>query len=100
MADYIKVSTQRIRGDRELIQREMEGITASVEELIRGMQSLGGTWEGPAWQTFQNQVASDAERMKEICVQIGGYLQHIEYAENEYKKCENTVEQLISSIRI
>lgn len=100
MADYIRVSTGNIKRDRESIQNERKGIEQSVEDLYQEMQSLAQTWEGPAWQSFQGQVASDIENMYAVCEMISGFLSHMEYAENEYQRCENQVGSLVDSIRI
>lgn len=100
MANYIKVSTDRLHQDRDRISDEVNGLGKAVEQLADVMQSLGQTWEGPAWQTFQGQVASDIENMTEICKNLGTYLQHIEYAGKEYAQCETIVERAIRSLRI
>ncbi len=100
MADYIRVSVERIEQDKSAIQNEAEGIKNSVMELYQEMQSLGTTWEGPAWQAFQNQVAADIENMQEIQVKIMNYLEHIDYASREYGRCSGTIRQLVDNIRI
>lgn len=100
MAEYIKVSSQRIGQDKESILEELKGIEHAVESLYTGMQALGQTWEGPAWNAFQGQVASDIENMQAINGKLSEYLTHMEYAQNEYVQCENKVEQLVSSIKI
>lgn len=100
MANYIRVSTEQLERDKTEIQEEMSGVHKAVEELWEEMQALGTTWEGPAWQTFQSQMASDIENMQKVCEKIAEFISHMEYAENEYKSCENQVRDLIAGIRI
>mgnify|MGYP001658852378 CR=1 FL=1 len=100
MSDYIRVAIDRIEQDKSTIQSEVEGIRSSVMELYQEMQSLGATWEGPAWQAFQNQVAEDIENMQMIETQIRNYLEHMDYAGKEYKQCSGMIRQLVNSIRV
>ena len=100
MAEYIRVCTQQIDQDRNRIEEETRGVRSAVEELYREMQALGQTWEGPAWQTFQNQVASDIEHMRGIDIKLAEFMNHIEYASLEYKRCESKMEEVVRSIRI
>lgn len=100
MGNYIRISTEQLERDRTEVQEELGGVHKAVEELGEEMQSLGTTWEGPAWQTFQSQVASDIENMQGICGKIAEFISHMEYAEQEYKNCDNQVQDLIAGIRI
>ncbi len=100
MGEYIRISTERLRQDRSAIQREAAEIGKRVEELAQEMQMLGQTWEGAAWQAFQGQAADDLENMRQVCQNLSVYVEHMEYAEKEYKACESQVEELAESIRI
>ena len=100
MADYIKVSSQRIGQDRASILGDLKEIKNAISSLENEMELLGQTWEGPAWNAFQNQVASDIENMQLIYDKLSDFMQQMEYAQKSYAKCETKVEQLIKSIRV
>lgn len=100
MSDFVKVSTQRIHQDKEDILKELNGIGSDIEGLYQEMQALGQTWEGEAWQVFQKQMADDIENMRSVNEKLSVYIRHIEYAEQEYLKCEGNVARLIDSIRV
>lgn len=100
MANYIRISTEQLERDITEIKEELTGVHKTVEELGDEMQALGATWEGPAWQAFQSQVASDIENMQVVCGKIAEFISHMEYAEKEYKNCENQVHDIIAGIRI
>lgn len=100
MSDYIRVTTQNIDNDREHIQNELEGIRSSIEDISKEMELLGQTWEGPAWHTFQNQVAKDVEQMSIVYDKLSVFLEHMEYAGKEYRQCARQVENLIRQIRV
>lgn len=100
MSNFIKVSVQRLNQDRDTIQNDMKDISKSIKELYDEMQLLGQTWEGPAWQAFQNQVAEDIRNMQDIYEKLSVYLSHMEYAGKQYQQCRNQVGSLVDSIRI
>ena len=100
MADYIRVSSGQIGQDYSSIQGEIKEIENAITSLAEEMQMLGQTWEGPAWNAFQNQVTSDIENMQQIYEKLSEFLQHIDYAKSSYGKCEMKVEQLVKSIWI
>ncbi len=100
MSGYIRISTQQLSKDRDALQGEIKEIGGVVKELAEEMQLLGQTWEGPAWNTFQNQVSEDIENMQSVCEMLSVYLSHIEYAEREYRACENRIGHLVDSIRV
>lgn len=100
MADYIRVSIQQLVHDKDTIQGELGQVVDSIEQLREEMTLLGQTWEGPAWETFQNQVATDIENMQMVCSKIKEFLSHMEYAEKEYRVCEDQVRRLVDEIRI
>lgn len=100
MGDYIRVSTQNIDRDREKITGELEGISKAIEGLYQEMKALGSSWEGPAWNQFQQQVASDIENMCLICENLSGYLRRMEFASMEYRKSADKIENIVRRICI
>lgn len=100
MGNYIRISTQQLSQDRNTLQEEIKGIGKAVEELSDEMQLLGQTWEGPAWNAFQVQVAEDIGNMQEICEKLSVYIRHIENAEKEYRTCNSQIGGIVDSIRV
>lgn len=100
MVDYIKVSDQHIGQDYNSIQGQLMEIENEIRTLREEMQMLGESWEGPAWKSFQNQVARDLENMQQIHRRLSDFLQHMEYAKSSYGECERKVEQLVQKIGI
>lgn len=100
MADYIKVSSERMGQDYSMIQGQLIEIETEIKALGEEMQMLGQTWEGPTWNAFQNQMARDLENMQQISKKLSDFLLHMEYAKSSYRECERKVEQLVQKIGI
>ncbi len=100
MADYIKVSSEHIGQDYNLIQGQLIEIENEITSLGEEMRMLGQSWEGPTWNAFQSQVDRDLENMQQISRKVSDFLQHMEYAKSSYGECERKVEELVRSIGI
>ncbi len=100
MADYIKVSSERMGQDYSLIQGQLMEIENEIRSLEEDMHLLGQSWEGPAWAAFQSQVDIDLENMQQISKNLSEFLQHMDYAKSSYGECERKVEELVRSIGI
>lgn len=100
MADYVEVDTLSMARDREVIQSEAGEIQAELERLREYMTSLGAMWEGPAHQTFMEQFQADYAFVQDFIGEIRAYAETIAYAEGEYQKCDDAVQQIIAEIRI
>lgn len=100
MADYIEVDTQALNRDRQTIQSELDKVRTEISQLKEKMANLGTMWEGPAHDAFMAQFNADYEFIQGFGNELGTYIETMEYAQREYEKCENAVEQAIASIRI
>lgn len=100
MADYIEIDTLALNRDRQTIQSELDRVRTEISQLQEKMANLGAMWEGPAHNVFMAQFNTDYEFVQEFGNEIGTYIETMEYAQKEYEKCENAVEQAIASIRV
>lgn len=100
MAAYIEVDTIALEKDRETIQSEMDRVRTGINQLKDKMVNLGAMWEGPAHRAFMAQFHADYEFIEEFHAEIGKYIETMQYAQQEYEKCESNVQQTIASIRI
>lgn len=97
---YIEVSTGQLDSDRADMASGLQKIREQFNRLFEEMQALDAMWEGPAKQTFQAQFAGDCEIAEEICENLAKYIESMENASQEYKKCENDVADIIAAIKI
>ncbi|MDO4617061.1 MAG: WXG100 family type VII secretion target [Lachnospiraceae bacterium] len=100
MAEYIEISTDALNRDRNTIESELDQIRAGVNQLREQMEQLGSMWEGPSHDVFLRQFQADYNYILEFQKQLEEYIAAMEYAGKEYKKCESSVLQAISSIRV
>lgn len=100
MADYIEIDTVALERDRQTIRSELDKIRTGIDRLREKMVNLGAMWEGPAHDAFMAQFNTDYVFIQEFCSEIGKYTETMEYAQKEYQKCDNAVQQAIASIRI
>lgn len=89
MSNTITVSASRMGQDREHIGESMERAAAGVGELRDAMLALSACWEGPAWETFQNEVHESLNEMYELYSFFSEYVYRNKESESEYQKCEN-----------
>lgn len=78
----------------------MEQVRTEISHLKEKMANLSTMWEGPAHDTFMAQFNTDYEFIQDFVNEIGTYIETMEYAQREYEKCENAVQDAIASIRI
>lgn len=100
MAERIEIETRSLGRDRETIQSHTEGLRNRIQSMAEQMESLCSMWEGPAKESFIAQFQSDYEFMQEFLKEMDKYVQAMNFAENEYDKCESDVAQVIAAIRI
>ncbi|QBE95728.1 hypothetical protein PMF13cell1_01252 [Blautia producta] len=100
MGGYIEVSTEPLSADKGNIAAELNAVRTELQQLFQEMQELDSMWDGPASQAFAVQFQTDYEIMQEIVENLEGFIQCMQYAADEYNKCENTIAELISAIRI
>lgn len=78
----------------------MNAVCAELQQLFQEMEELDSMWDGPASQAFAVQFQTDYQIMQDIIENLKGFIQCMQYAADEYNKCENTIAELISAIRI
>ena len=100
MADYIEIDASQLERDRQTIQSELDRIKTGIDQLRERMVNLGAMWEGPAHDVFMAQFQADYEYIQEFNSEIARYIETMEYARQEYEKCEIEVQQAIASVRI
>lgn len=100
MSGYIRISTSRLRNDKKQIENDVKAACQEITGLAESMQQLSQTWEGAAWQAFQNQLAEDLENMQQVGKKLAEFLDHMNYAESQYRACEQEVENTVSRIRV
>lgn len=100
MADYIEIDTAALARDRQTVQSELDRLRTGIDQLKEKMVNLGTMWEGPAHNAFMAQFNADYEFIQDFNNELEKYAETMEYARQEYEKCESRVQQAVASIRI
>lgn len=92
-AEYLKKDKEKILENLKLLWEELAGIEEELSELST-------MWDGTAKQTFMQQVLADQKEMQDFCDKIYGLLGCIAYAEQQYRKCENQIGELVLAMKL
>lgn len=97
---YIEVDTAALKQDSETLRQQTEAAEKSLKNLAEDLTRLNAVWKGAANAAFQKQVAEDAEFISEVLKEAVELIGCMEYAANEYVKCENDVADMVDAVRI
>lgn len=100
MNDYIEISTRQLNDDRQTVQTNIENISNTLGKLANEINKLNGMWSGPANMAYNQQTGKDFEKIGELMKTITSFAQKMEFAAQEYTKCEIGVAELVAAIRV
>ena len=100
MAQLLEVNTGTLRNDVNEIQGELRGIRSEMSNLRSAASSLGSTWEGDAKNAFMEALQDDMNRLETLVSAIEKFTSKTEESRVAYEKCENSVSQAVSSIKV
>lgn len=70
------------------------------QQLFDAFDNLNSSWGGTAHDAYVQNVNEDRNLMDSVLRTISQFLQDMDEAEAEYKKCESNVADVISSIQV
>lgn len=97
---YIAIDTNILKRDEEIFREQMSLLKQEAELLMQEAEALPSMWEGPASQSFAEQMKQDYNRIAELCNGFAEYLSCMEDAERYYIQCENDVAGMINALKI
>jgi uncharacterized protein YukE len=102
MADVtnLEIETGRLQRDIESLKNDLSGMRRTGDDMMNSIHELSAMWEGPAKEVFLVQFQSDYEMLQSMEEAIGGLIKGLEYAREQYDKCENDVSSAIYAIRV
>lgn len=96
----IEVNTGTLRNDVSEIQGELQSLRRQVTALRNAASALGSTWEGNAKTAFMEALTDDINRLETLISAIEKFTNKTSDARTEYDRCENSVSQIIASIKV
>ena len=100
MGNIIEISTEQLNTDIQTVQENINKIKSEISALTEEVSKLNGMWSGPANQVYNQQAAEDFAKINSLMEAIGKFEQHMEFAVQQYNKCEQSVAEKVAAIRI
>jgi len=100
MINEIANNLDRFAGDIETFKETVTDIENNLSKVYDGISSLNSMWTGTAHDEFVTQFNTDYEAMREILEMLNKFKGNLDYAKDEYNKCERSVSDLVNSIRV
>ena len=100
MERKIEVDTNMLGKDVASIQNEIRALRQESETLKSALTSLNSSWEGPAKTAFVQAVSDDLRQLGELIKSMESFTGLTDQARKDYDKCERTVGDIVSALRV
>lgn len=96
----IEISTPWLDNDITRMQEQLDNLVAAKNQVYRRLESLNSMWEGAAQYIFINQTRIDETVLQGLVNNLNNLIECMQYAKNEYEKCNDEVNSKIAGIRL
>lgn len=96
----VEVNLSALSEDIEKLQTAVQQMDHKVKNVFDAVGELGRMWEGPEKAEFLKQIESDYQSCREMCEILRDLIGGLIYAEGEYRKCEQRIDDLVEAVRI
>lgn len=78
----------------------LNNLKAEFEEMSVRMGELNGMWTGEAHDEFLRTFGEDARKVRSMLEYMEILLSNLNYADDEYRNCEQTVRNMIDQLNV
>lgn len=96
----IEISTPNLAADISRMQERLDNLVAAKDQVYRCLETLNTMWDGTANTIFMMQTRVDQSVLQGLIRNLNELIECMEYAHNQYEKCNDDVNSKISSIRL
>jgi len=96
----LEIETHRLQSDINSLKSHLKGMRQTGDRMMANINALSSMWEGPAKNIFTAQFQTDYETLKSMADTLDDLIKSLEYAKEQYEKCENNVASIINAIRV
>lgn len=100
MGREIMVDTDRLNSDIARLQETLKALKKQKKQMETDIESLNGTWKGDSHKAFMEQFDSECQNIEEMFSAVEEMIGCMQYAKQQYERCENDINGIISSIKI
>lgn len=97
---YVEITTRALDRDINNMVESLSILKNELKGMYDGVSELDTMWKGNANQAFQSQFNQDCSTFMELLEVLDNYVESLKQASREYVNCENSVDEVIHSIRI
>lgn len=96
----IKISTEQLSRDIRTLRTNLEALNEAEKKMYACLENLSGMWEGASHNAFFMQTTKDRLVLSGLEKNLTNLVECMEYANSQYEKCHQDVNQKISGIRL
>lgn len=96
----IEISTEHLGQDIGTMQSQLDALNAARQQVFRCVENLNTMWDGAAHSVFVMQTLRDSMKFQQLMNKLQNLVECLEYAQTEYNKCSDSVNEKIASIRL
>lgn len=96
----IEVNTEVLDNDIDSISDSLSVMQNSIQNMYEEIAELNTMWKGKANQAFNMQFNKDYSTMQEFLKLLDNYIDSLKNASNTYVRCENSVGDIVRSLKI
>lgn len=100
MIKNLEIETRRLQNDIDSLRTHLDGLKKTGDDMMAGINGLSAMWEGQAKNVFTEQFRTDYEALKSMAETIEALIKALEDAKARYETCENSVDSIVSAIRV
>ena len=100
MENVIEVSIITLEQDTDTMLEALNGLKQKIQEIDDIVTSLNGVWESEAKRNFMLHYENDKQAFLTMFENVDEVLKSMQNAKKAYERCENTVYQKITAIKI
>lgn len=99
MAVNFEVNLDNLNVDINNARHSLEYIKNNIKRMFDEIKELDAMWDGEANESFNIQFNSDYEMMLDVCKNIERNINSMEFAKQEYAKCENSISSAVQALK-
>lgn len=97
---YIEIDTDQLKRDTQELLENKQKAESVLNEMVHEIEELNTMWSGRANMAFRSQFGKDVQLMQELLGKMQKLGECMEFAAEEYIRCESEVKTLVDSIKI
>ena len=96
----IEIKTEALKNDAKQMSEALSRLKGDIGNMNEAVASLNGMWQGRSHDAFVNQYLSDYDKMSELCKTVDKLIGCLNFAVEQYDFCDDSVRNLVKTIKI